>query len=187
MVNEFKNKSIIYYGSGTSLWTLWQCSSIPYNPSLSSFMLTRFILRKYELGFNLEFWQENIFRYVFVLLYYVKHESYQTETVKSLFFLTLTDKVCVYRPVFAALRQSSRRDLNIKAASFQRCPPHTVLVFSATRLKEQEAHSAVGRGRLLKNQQLSVLQEREISKITQRLCQKQKVQLHLELQKNSLL
>lgn len=59
-------------------------------------MLTWFILRKYELGFNLEFSQESIFRYVFTRLYYVKHESYQTETVKSLFFLTLAGKVCVY-------------------------------------------------------------------------------------------
>lgn len=63
-------------------------------------------------------------------------------------------------PVFAALGQSSRRDFDIKVPSLQRRPPDTVRALWATGLKEQEAHSAVGRRRLLKNQQLSILQDR---------------------------
>lgn len=66
-----------------------------------------------------------------------------------------------YWPVFAALGQSSGRDFDIKVPSFQRRPPNTVLAFRAAGLKEQEAHSAVGRGGLLKNQQLSILEDRE--------------------------
>jgi len=58
--------------------------------------------------------------------------------------------------VFAALGQSSRGDLHIKIPSLQRRPPDTVLAFRATGLEKQEAHSAVCRGRLLKNQQVSI-------------------------------
>jgi len=58
--------------------------------------------------------------------------------------------------VFAALGQSSRRDFKVEVHPFQRRPPDTVLSFRATGLNEQEAHSAVGRGRLLENQQLSI-------------------------------
>jgi len=60
------------------------------------------------------------------------------------------------KTVFAALGQSSRGDFNIQVPSFQRRPPDTVLPFRATGFKEQEAHSAVGRGGLLQNQQLSI-------------------------------
>jgi len=60
------------------------------------------------------------------------------------------------KTVFTALRQSSRGDFNIKVPSFQRRPPDTVLAFRAPGLKQQESYSAVGRGRLLENQQLSI-------------------------------